>query len=210
MSPRPRYFATRQEFRAWLAAHHESAGELLVGFYKTGSGKPSLTWPESVDEALCYGWIDGVRRSLGAESYTIRFTPRRKGSIWSAKNVARARELIRAGVMAPPGLRTFKARDPGRTNRYSFEQKEATLGSAFENRFRANARAWKFFTSRPPSYRRPATWWVISAKREETRERRLGILIADSAAGRLIGPLRWTPRPRALSKPSAGSGSRRA
>ena len=206
----PAYFATQADFRSWLARHHDSADELLVGFHKKGSGKPSITWPESVDQALCYGWIDGVRRSLGESGYTIRFTPRRVGSIWSAKNVSRARELIRLGMMAAPGLRTFNARDPRKTNRYSFEQKKATLGREFERRFRANARAWKYFQSRPPSYRKPATWWVISAKKEETRVKRLGILIKDSAAGRVIGPLKWKPRSPAPSKPSSGSGSRRA
>ena len=210
MSIRPRFFATQGEFRSWLAAHHGSTDELLVGFHKRDSGNPSITWPESVDQALCYGWIDGVRRSLGTSRYTIRFTPRREGSIWSAKNVARARELIRMGLMAPQGLKTFNGRDPRKTNRYSFEQKGAVLGREFGMRFRANARAWKFFQSRPPGYRKVATWWVISAKREETRAKRLGILIADSAAGRIIGPLRRTPRSPAPSRPSAGNGFRHA
>ena len=149
----PVFFATQDEFRSWLAAHHGKADELLVGFHKKGSGKRSITWPESVDQALCYGWIDGVRRSLGESGYTIRFTPRRAGSIWSAKNVVRARELIRLGMMAAPGLRSFNERDPLKTNRYSFEQEKATLGREFENRFRANGRAWKYFQSRPPGYR---------------------------------------------------------
>jgi len=190
MPARPVFFATQDEFRSWLAGHHDTADELLVGYYKRGTGRPSITWPESVDQALCYGWIDGVRRSFGASGYTIRFTPRRQGSIWSAKNIARANALIRSGAMAPPGLKRFNARDPRKTNRYSFEQEKARLGREFGRRFRANGPAWKFFLSRPPGYRKVATWWVVSAKKDETRLRRLEILIADSAAGRLIAPLR--------------------
>ena len=218
MSPRPLFFATQNDFRAWLAEHHDTASELLVGFHKKGTGRPSMTWPESVDQALCYGWIDGVRRSLGASSYTIRFTPRKKGSIWSAVNVKRAQELNRLGLMSPGGLKTFNSRDPEKTNRYSFEQQRAKLGAGFEKQFRANRKAWEYFQSRPPGYRKVATWWVISAKKEETRLKRLATLIADSAARRVIGPLRWATsvrgtgpsRSRAPSRPSSGSGSRRA
>lgn len=185
----PLFFPTPADFRAWLEAHHASETELLVGFHKKGTGMPSITWPESVDEALCFGWIDGVRRSLGAESYTIRFTPRKARSFWSNVNIRRAGELTAAGRMTPAGLRAFEARSGERSGVYSFEQtgKDAVvLTPEMESRFRADAGAWEYFQSRPPWYRQTATWWVISAKKEETREKRLATLIADSAAGRPI------------------------
>jgi uncharacterized protein YdeI (YjbR/CyaY-like superfamily) len=186
----PTFFATPPEFRAWLARHHAERRELLVGFYKKGSGRPSITWPESVDEALCFGWIDGVRRSLGAEAYTIRFSPRQARSTWSAVNVRRARELIAEGRMMPTGLAAFEARGDDRTAIYSYEQRRAAaLDADQEQRFRAVAEAWEWFQARPSSYRRAAIHWVTSAKRPETRERRLRTLIEDSAAGRPIGPL---------------------
>ena len=185
-----RFFPTPADFRAWLQAHHESEKELLVGFHKKATGKPSITWPESVDEALCFGWIDGVRRSLGPDAYTIRFTPRRPTSIWSAVNVARVGELTKLGRMRPAGLRAFAARTPERTGIYSFERAEAArLAPAQEKQLRANPEAAAFFDAQPPGYRKTATHWVISAKREETRQRRLERLIADSAAGRRIGLL---------------------
>ena len=185
----PVFFATPAEFRAWLEAHHASETELLVGFHKKGTGMPSITWPESVDEALCFGWIDGVRRSLGAESYTIRFTPRKARSVWSNVNIRRAGELIAEGRMTPAGLRAFEARTGERSGVYSFEQEDqakVVLTPEMEARFRADAVAWEYFQSRPPWYRRTATWWVISAKKEETREKRIATLIADSAARRPI------------------------
>lgn len=185
----PVFFATQAEWRAWLEANHASETELLVGFHKKGTGMPSITWPESVDEALCFGWIDGVRRSLGAESYTIRFTPRKPRSFWSNVNIRRAGELIAEGRMMPAGLRAFEARTGERSGVYSFEQEDqakVVLSPEMEARFRADAGAWEYFQSRPPWYRRTATWWVISAKKEETREKRLATLIADSAARRPI------------------------
>jgi len=186
----PRFFAKPDRFRAWLEKNHTTATELLVGFYKRGTGKPSITWPESVDEALCFGWIDGVRRSVSEEAYTIRFTPRRPTSIWSAVNVARVAELTKLGKMAPAGLHAFSLRRPERTGVYSFERNEAAKFTALqEKQLRANRAAAAFFDAQPPWYRKTATHWVISAKREETRERRLAQLIADSAAGRTIGPL---------------------
>lgn len=192
----PKFFATPEAFRRWLEQHHAKAGELWVGFYKKGSGRPSLTWPESVDEALCVGWIDGIRKSIDGERYTIRFTPRKPGSIWSAVNTRRVRELIAAGRMRPAGLRAFERRDPGKTNRYSFEQRHAAaLDPAFEKRFQANKAAWAFFQSQPPGYRRTAAFYVMSAKQEETRVRRLDALIRDSAAGERIGLLRRKPSP---------------
>ena len=187
---KPVFFATPEEFGAWLEAHHETEAELLVGFHKKGSGTPSMTWPESVEQALRFGWIDGVRRSLDAESYTIRFTPRKRTSNWSEINVATVERLKAQGLMAPAGLRAFEARTPERTGIYSFERRQAAdLPGEFEERFKANATAWEWFSSRPPGYRRTATHWVISAKREETRERRLQTLIDCSAQGRTVPPL---------------------
>jgi uncharacterized protein YdeI (YjbR/CyaY-like superfamily) len=188
---RPTFFATPGEFRRWLERHHESEGELWVGFHKKGSGRPSMTWPESVDEALCFGWIDGVRKAVDGERYAIRFTPRKRGSTWSLVNTRRVEELIRGRRMQPSGLRAFEARDADKSGAYSFEQRTAArLGAEAEARFRANRAAWRFFESQPPGYRKTAIWWVVSAKREATRERRLQTLIEDSAAGRRIAPLR--------------------
>ena len=187
---KPRFFATPARFRAWLRAHHSTQTELVVGFYKKGSGKPSITWPESVDEALCVGWIDGVRRSLGEEAYSIRFTPRKATSIWSAVNVARVAELERLGRMTPAGRRVFAARTAERTGVYSFERKTvAALAPKEAVKLRANARAATFFAAQPPWYRRAAIHWVISAKREETRQRRLGTLIETTARGQRIPAL---------------------
>jgi uncharacterized protein YdeI (YjbR/CyaY-like superfamily) len=187
---KPKYFPAPADFRAWLEANHETAEELLVGFHKKGSGMPSLTWPESVDEALCFGWIDGVRRSLGETSYCIRFTPRRPTSIWSSVNVARVKELGRQRRMRPAGRRAFEARRAEKTGVYAFEQKQpARLSKQQEEALRANGKAAAFFDAQPPWYRRTATHWVIRAKRPETRERRLAQLIRDSAAGRRLGQL---------------------
>jgi uncharacterized protein YdeI (YjbR/CyaY-like superfamily) len=191
----PTFFAAPADFRAWLEEHHAAESELLVGFYKKGSGRPSITWPESVDEALCFGWIDGVRRSLGDEAYTIRFTPRKRRSIWSVVNVRRAGELIEEGRMRPAGLAAFEARTEERSGVYSFEQKDpVAFDEARARRFQADAKAWEFFQAQPPWYRRTATWWVISAKKEETRAKRLATLIEDSAAGRAIRELDRKPK----------------
>ena len=190
---KPTFFATPAKFRRWLEAHHENDKELLVGFYKRGSAKESITWPESVDEALCFGWIDGVRRRIDDEAYSIRFTPRKRTSIWSAVNVARVAALTALGKMRPAGLAAFAARTPEKTGSYAFERAEAaTLTPAQEKKLRANRKAAAFFDAQPPWYRRTATHWVISAKREETRERRLATLIADSAAGRTLAQLTRT------------------
>lgn len=186
----PVFFATSAELRQWLQQNHASVPELRVGLYKKGSGKPSITWPELVDQLLCFGWIDGVRRSLDEDSYTIRVTPRKARSIWSAVNTRRARELIELGLMQPAGLAAFAGRDEQRSNQYSFEREQVELGEAYEAEFRQNARAWEYFQSQPPSYRKTASWWVVSAKREETRRRRLATLIADSGQRRRIAPLR--------------------
>jgi uncharacterized protein YdeI (YjbR/CyaY-like superfamily) len=192
----PRFFATPAEFRTWLAANHERATELLVGFYKKGSGKASISWPESVDEALCYGWIDGVRRSLGDESYTIRFTPRQPRSIWSNVNVAKVQALLAAGRMAPAGIAAWERRDPVRSGLYSFERAEPkAFDEQLQQRFVRNRSAWKYFKAQPPGYRKLATHYVTSAKRAETRDRRLAALIECSARGERL-PQTLSAKPR--------------
>jgi uncharacterized protein YdeI (YjbR/CyaY-like superfamily) len=188
---KPTFFATATELRDWLERNHESATELLVGFYKRASGKPTITWQELVDEELCFGWIDGVRRGIDDVSYSNRITPRKPRSTWSAINIARAKELIRLGRMRPAGLKAFERRTDERSAIYSYEQrKTARLDATAERTFRANKKAWAFFQSQALSYRRAATWWVISAKREETRQKRLRTLISDSESAQTIGPLR--------------------
>ncbi|MGH7474911.1 MAG: YdeI/OmpD-associated family protein [Longimicrobiales bacterium] len=187
---KPTFFATPAAFRRWLMRHHDSAQELWVGFYKKGSGKPSITWPEAVDQALCFGWIDGVRKSLGEDSYVTRFTPRRPGSLWSAVNTNRAQALIVAGLMHEAGLKAFASRAEKRSKQYSFEREHVALSEEQEAQFRARPRAWTFFQAQPPGYRKTAMWWVIGAKRDATRQKRLATLIADSEAGRRIGLLR--------------------
>ena len=186
----PAFFATSVEWRAWLDRNHATAAELWVGFYKRSTGRPSITWPESVDQALCFGWIDGVRRSLGEESYVIRFTPRRPGSTWSRINLMRIEELEALGLVHPAGRAVYAARTGKLTRTYSYEQRDqARLTPAQEREFRRNKAAWKYFQAQAPWYRKTAIYWVTSAKMEETRARRLAALIADSAAGRPIGPL---------------------
>ena len=186
----PTFFATPEDFRAWLEAHHETETELLVGFHKKGSGRPSITWPESVDQALCFGWIDGVRRSIDGERYSIRFAPRKRRSTWSAVNVKRVGELEAEGLMRPAGRAAFERRHEDRTGIYSHERREAAAFDAEQERaFRADERAWAWFQDQPPYYRRAATHWVVSAKKPETRERRLRKLIDDSGAGRTVPPL---------------------
>ncbi len=180
--------------------------ELLVGFWKRGTGRPSLTWPESVDEALCFGWIDGVRRRIDEESYTIRFTPRQAKSAWSRVNVERMAELEREGRVAPAGRAAFARRSEERSGTYSYEQRAAAkLDADSERRFRAARAAWKWFEAQPPGYRRTATFWVVSAKREATRRRRLEQLVECSAAGRAIPPLE---RLRPSKKPARGRGGK--
>jgi uncharacterized protein YdeI (YjbR/CyaY-like superfamily) len=183
----PTFFATPAALRTWLRKHHDKRLELWVGFHKRGSGKASITWPESVDEALCYGWIDGVRKRIDETSYVIRFTPRKRGSIWSSVNVKRVQELTGAGRMQPPGLRAFEARKESKSGIYSYEQKTAaTLDAADEKRFRANKKAWEFFMEQPPSYKQLMIWRVISAKKAETKTKRLAALIEASVQGRRV------------------------
>ena len=187
----PTFFRTPSDFREWLERHHDTTQELVVGFYKKSTGKASITWPESVDEALCFGWIDGVRRTIDDVSYVIRFTPRRARSNWSAINVKRAKELTKLGRMRPAGLKAFEARDPKPSGLYSYEQRNKwqKLAAAYEAKLKANEAAWTFFRSQAPWYQRTASLYVMSAKKEETRLRRLAKLIEDSAHERRIGPL---------------------
>lgn len=186
----PIFFATPAEFRAWLEDNHDKQREVLVGFYKKGSGKPSISWPESVDEALCFGWIDGVRKGIDDESYVIRFTPRKPRGIWSTVNVNRVAELADLGRMRPAGLKAFEERAAERSGIYAYEQGDAVeLGEAYERQFRDHAGAWAFFQAQAAWYRRTAIWWVISAKKDETRVKRLATLIDDSARGRTIARL---------------------
>ena len=184
----PTFFETEAAFRRWLEANYETAPELLVGFWKKGTGRPSIDWPQARDQALCFGWIDGIRKSLGEESYTIRFTPRRKGSIWSRVNVERYEALGAAGLMTEAGVRAYEE-NKGRSGVYAYEnaQKELTAGET--EAFRANAAAWADWEKRPPGYRKVVLHWIGSAKRPETRAKRLAKLIEDSEAGRKIGPM---------------------
>jgi uncharacterized protein YdeI (YjbR/CyaY-like superfamily) len=183
---KPKFFKTPSDFRKWFEAHHVSAPELWVGFYKRDSGKPSITWPQSVDEALCFGWIDGIRKSIDDLSYKIRFTPRKPRSTWSAVNIKRAGELSEQGLMQAAGLKAFQAREENRSGIYSYEQRSPELPDHYGKKLKKNLAAWKFFQTQPPSYRKAANWWVVSAKKEETRLKRLDKLIDDSAQGRRI------------------------
>ena len=183
---KPTFFPTPAHLRKWFDRHHDSAGELWVGYYRKDSGKPSVTWPESVDEALCVGWIDGIRKSVDAGSYMIRFTPRRKGSIWSAVNIGRATALREEGRMRPAGLSAFAARRENRSGIYAYEQRRAQLEEPYAGMMKKNRTAAAFFDAQPASYRKQASWWVISAKREETRLARLNKLIETSAHGKRL------------------------
>jgi uncharacterized protein YdeI (YjbR/CyaY-like superfamily) len=181
----PTFFPTEADFRRWLEANHEKASELLVGFWKKGTGKPSIDWPRARDQALCFGWIDGVRKSLGDEAYTIRFTPRRKGSVWSKVNLERFEALKRAGLMTPSGERALRE-STGPSGVYAYERPQAELTADEIAQFKQDQSAWADWEKRPPGYRKVVLHWVTSAKRPETRARRLGILIASSAAGEKI------------------------
>jgi uncharacterized protein YdeI (YjbR/CyaY-like superfamily) len=188
---KPKFFSSLSAWHAWLEEYHEKHEELWVGFHKVGSGKPSITWPEAVDGALCFGWIDGVRKSLGETSYVIRFTRRRPKSIWSAINIRRVAELTKLGLMRPKGVQAFERRTANRSEIYAYEQRKgAKLEATYEKQFRANKRAWNFFQTRPPWYRRTAIWWVISAKKEETRLKRLAQLIDDCEHERTLAQLK--------------------
>ena len=185
-APPPRHFRTAADFRKWLAANHAKATELWVGFWKKGSGKAGMTYDEAVDEALCYGWIDGLAKGNDELSYKQRFSPRKPTSIWSTINIGKVERLKAAGRMAAPGLEAFEKRDPKRTSVYSFENRDVKFSPAIEKRFRADRKAWAFFGQQPPGYRRLMAFWVMSAKKEETRDRRLAKLIETSAGGKRI------------------------
>ena len=190
----PTYFASQAEFRAWLEANHESAPELLVGFWKKTSGKPSIDWPQARDQALCFGWIDGIRKSLGEDAYTIRFTPRRKGSIWSKVNVERFEALKAAGLMTAAGESAYE-RDKHRSGVYSYEKPVAELTADEQALFRKNKAAWVDWEKRPAGYRRSALGWIVAARRPETRAKRLRELIAVSAEGRRLPQYDWQKKP---------------
>jgi uncharacterized protein YdeI (YjbR/CyaY-like superfamily) len=180
------YFPSPETFRAWLERHHAEREELWVGFHRVSTGRPSLTWREAVDEALCFGWIDGVRKRVDETRHVIRFTPRRPRSIWSAVNIARVEALEAEGRMRDAGRAAFARRDDARSRIYSHERAEARLDATMERRFRQDAAAWAFWTAQPPGYRRTLSWWVISAKRPETQAKRLEALIRRSAAGQRV------------------------
>ncbi|HUI58331.1 MAG TPA: YdeI/OmpD-associated family protein [Bryobacteraceae bacterium] len=185
---KPAFFKSAADFRAWLDQHHATGNELLVGFYRKESGR-GITYPEALDEALAFGWIDGVRKRMNAEAYTIRFTPRKTGSVWSAVNIRRVRALMGRGLMKPPGLRAFEERDERKAGLYSYEREHAKLDPVLEAALRANRQASSFFDAQPPGYRKVATFWVMSAKKEETRSRRLARLMECSGRGKRIDAL---------------------
>jgi uncharacterized protein YdeI (YjbR/CyaY-like superfamily) len=183
---KPKFFRTPADFKTWLEKNYATATELWVGFYKKDSGKPSITWPESVDQALCFGWIDGIRKSVDKISYQIRFTPRRRGSVWSAINIKRAEELVRQERMRSSGLKAFAARIENKSGIYSYEQRTTELAEPYATLLKKNKAAWNFFRMQPPSYRKMIGWWIVSAKKEETRMARLAKLISESAKGKRL------------------------
>ena len=183
---KPKFFLKAADFRTWLEKNHATTTELWVWFYTKDSGKPSITWPESVDQALCFGWIDGIRKGVDEISYQIRFTPRRRGSIWSAINIKRAKELVRQKQMRPAGLKAFAARIENKSGIYSYEQRRTELSEPYAQLVKNNKAAWNFFQTQPPSYRKMIGWWIISAKKEETRMARLAKLISESAKGKRL------------------------
>jgi uncharacterized protein YdeI (YjbR/CyaY-like superfamily) len=188
------HFRNAAEFRRWLEKHHDTATELWVGFYRQGCGKTGMSYAEAVDQALCYGWIDGIRKKVDAISYTNRFTPRTARSIWSLINIRRVGELAKLGLMAAAGTAVFEARDLKRSGTYSFENRPTSLAPPLEKVFKSNKPAWAFWQAQPPGYRRTSTWWVMSAVKDETRRSRLATLIDESARGRRLGMLSPTKR----------------
>jgi uncharacterized protein YdeI (YjbR/CyaY-like superfamily) len=187
---KPVFFATPRALRQWLEQYHATADALLVGYYKKGSGRPSITWPESVDQALCFGWIDGIRKSIDHARYTIRFTPRKRGSVWSSINIKRARALIADGLMHPAGRAAYRARKLNKSGIYSYEQRSVNLPPPYERLLKQSKSAWRFFEEQPASYRKAVSWWIVSAKREETRLKRLEKLVANSVQQQRIPELR--------------------
>ena len=183
---KPKFFRTPADFESWLEKNHTTATEVWVGFYRKDSEKPSITWPESVDKALCFGWIDGIRKRVDEASYQIRFTPRRRGSVWSAINIKRAKELVRQKQMRPNGLKAFEARIENKSGIYSYEQRSTELSEPYASLLKKNKAAWNFFGKQPPSYRKMIGWWIVSAKKEQTRMARLAKLISESAKGKRL------------------------
>ncbi len=185
----PTFFAMQSDFRRWLDENHDQESELLVGFYKVGSSHPSMTWPQSVDEALCFGWIDGVRKSIDGDSYSIRFTPRKKNSIWSAVNIKKVADLTEQGLMQPAGIASFAKREENKSRIYAYEKEPVKLDAEFEKKLKANKKAWSFFESQAPSYQKTAIHWIMNAKQEATKTSRLEKLITTSENGQRI----WKP-----------------
>ena len=183
-TPTPRYFKSPADFRAWLEANHAEVREFWVGFYRKSVGKTGIAYLEAVDEALCFGWIDGVKKSVDEECYMHRFTPRKADSTWSVVNTKRMTQLIARGRVAARGLETFKKRDRAKTGRYTYERANAAFDAALEKIFRSDARAWTFFRAQPPGYQKLCTYWVLNAKQDETRRRRLAVLMKYSAEGK--------------------------
>jgi len=190
----PKFFRSARTLETWFESNHDRLDSQWIGFHKKSTGKEGITYADALDAALGWGWIDGIRKKVDDESYMIRFTPRKQTSIWSAVNIRRAEALARVGRLRPPGLAAFERRDPRRSGIYSYERESATLGPTMEKRFRATAGAWAFFSSQPPWYRKVATWWVVSAKKEETRARRLDRLIECSAAEERLAQVSSPPR----------------
>ena len=184
------FFPTPNDFRKWLAKNHDKEEVLQVGYYKKATGKPSVTWEETVDQALCFGWIDGIRHAIDEECYTVRFTPRKKGSNWSARNIEQVKDLKKQGLMEKPGLDAYKKRLENKSNTYSYEQGKLKMEKAYETKIKANKKAWEYYKKLPPSAMKSTVWWVMSAKQETTREKRLGILIESSEQGLRIPPIR--------------------
>lgn len=178
----PAFFAKQSDFRKWFEKNHKKETELIVGFYKVNSGKPSMTWSQSVDQALCFGWIDGIRKSIDKDRYQIRFTPRKPTSIWSTINIRKIKELTKQGLMKPAGIASFKNRKENKSNLYTYENDELEFSPHLQQRFKANRSAWNYYQSLAPTYRKSSKNWVMSAKQETTREKRLGKLIEHSEA----------------------------
>lgn len=198
--PKPTFFKSGAEFGAWLDEHGETAPELFLGFYKTKSAKKGITYKEAIEEALCAGWVDGIVRTLDADSFMLRFSPRQPKSIWSAVNIARALELQRLGRMKPAGLAAFAKRDEKKARAYSYENRPKQLDAASEKQLKASPKAWEFFVAQRPSYQRTIAFWIMDAVKPETRAKRLQTLIADCEAGRwikgFISPAPKQPKPR--------------
>jgi uncharacterized protein YdeI (YjbR/CyaY-like superfamily) len=194
---RLKFFRNPAALRKWLDANHSRVDELWIGFYKKASGKKGITYHEALDEALCFGWIDGIRKSVDADSFAQRFTPRRHRSVWSNVNIAKVKKLIDEGRMTEAGLAEFEKRSADRTAIYSFERDSVAFPPALAKQFKAERKAWDFFQSQSPYYRRLATWWVVSARRDDTRQRRLLQLIDDSSAQRRVVALSPSARKKA-------------